>query len=521
MYDSAEEVFALLDKGKEHHRRLNLYEQTRRNYDFFEGRQWEGLSAPVEPPVNNVIKHIVTFKFNTMAMQDIQTVFSTDEAGYEDYTNMLNDYAEDLWQRMKLHDRLWRMAKEASIAGDNYIYIADEDKAQNIDNVDIYFANENNSDIQSQKYIIITERLYTDDVREAAKANKIPANELDMIVSDEDITERKNIIEVKNTTGKCTSILLMWKENGTVHALRAVKNLIYQPAVDTEMKLYPLIGLVINERKGSARGIGEVQPLINNQIALNKTLYRRVEAIKDTAFPKLVYREGAVQNPNEISKVGAKIAIKNSESRLVNDVISYLQPSYIGNDAKQLTDELILLTKELNGSGDGATGQINPEKVSGEAVKAVTHQASISSSEAQAAYKRAVEDIGHIILEWWKNYNPNGLKTEEGVIPAEALENVKLDINVSPATPYDKFSVEQILKELFQMQAISFEEYVSALDENGNMPKAKLQSIIDSRAQQKADTNQQIISQLQQQLAGYEAQGIEGIGNNPQNAELQ
>ncbi len=516
-FETPQGVWDLLEKGKEHHRRINLFDRTRRNYDFYEGRQWEGLKSDVMPPVNNIIKHIVQYKHNTMAMQDIQTVFSTDNAEYEEYANALNEYAEELWQKNKLHDKLWRMAKAACITGDHYLYFADERNLQLIDNIDMHLSNENDKDIQSQKYILITERLFVEDIKKKAKERGISADELDLIISDEDYHEAKDFIEVKSDNGKCTSILLMWKDNGTVHYLRAVKNLIYEKETDTELKLYPVVSLVINERKWSARGIGEVEPLINNQIALNKTLYRRVEAIKDVAFPRLIYDETKLKNPEALNKVGGKIAISGNANR-ISELISFLQPSYVGNDAKELTDELILTTKELNGSGDGATGQINPEKVSGEAVKAVTAQASIASSENQAAYKQLIEDIGLLIIEWWRNYHPNGIKTvvktdegeKEVTIPAEMLEKVKLDINVAPATPYDRFSVEQILKELFISGAITIEEYVNALDDNGNMPKAKLQKILKDRENAQNNQYMMIINELQRKLARYEAGSIKG-----------
>ena len=41
-------------------------------------------------------------------------------------------------------------------------------------------------------------------------------------------------------------------------------------------------------------------------------------------------------------------------------MVAYLQPSYVGNDAKELTDELVTLTKEVNNSGNGALGTSQP-----------------------------------------------------------------------------------------------------------------------------------------------------------------
>lgn len=509
MFESAEAVREAYERGKEHHRRLNLYSQTRQNYDFYEGRQWEGLISKVTPPVYNIIKHIVAFKFNTMAMQDIQTVFSSDEEEYQEYANALNDYAKNLWQRAKLHDNLRQLAKGGCIAGDDYMYFADESEVQLIDNVDIHFADEQLSEVQKQKYILIVERLFVEDVKKVAEFNNLDKGLISTIVSDEELEEGKNIIEVEGNK-KCTCFLVMWKEGGTVHSLRATQNVIYSPEKDSGLKLYPIVGLTVNPRKGSRRGIGEVQPLIANQININKTIYRRTEAVKDVCFPKVVYNGQVITNPEILDAVGSKIKVSSGSMELRN-ILQYIQPSYIGSAAKELNDELILMSKELNGSGDGATGQINPEKASGEAIRATTQQASIAASETSAAYRQAVEDIGAIIIELWRVYHytdVGGLEFEGQLIPLEAFDALKFDINISPATPYDKLAVEQSLKELFISGHISFEEFVDALDENGNMPKAQLQAIIDKRDKIEENQYKLIIEELQKRLAYYEAQSV-------------
>ena len=85
-----------------------------------------------------------------MAMQDIQTVFNTEEPENEAYAAALNEYAENLWKENKLHHKLWRMAKAANIAGDSYLYFADEKIIQLIKNTDMHLSNENDKDISAE-----------------------------------------------------------------------------------------------------------------------------------------------------------------------------------------------------------------------------------------------------------------------------------------------------------------------------------------------------------------------------------
>ena len=79
---------------------------------------------------------------------------------------------------------------------------------------------------------------------------------------------------------------------------------------------------------------------------------------------------------------------------------------------------------------------------------------------------------------------------------------VDVRVDVSPASPYSKLAQEAGLRELFQMQAITFEEYVEALGEDASLPKAKLQDILHKRA-----------VQTRAQAKGAQADGKKAAGN--------
>ena len=490
MYDSTE-IWSKYQKGLDHHRQSNLISQSQKNIDFFEGRQWRGIKGidESELPVYNIIRQIVGRKYNLLSMADIDVSYQSKEN--EEYSKMINKFSESLWEKLKMYKNLWRMNKEAHIGGDSYIYIPDINTCQILKNVNTFLSDEQNPNLQEQRYIIISERLFVDDVKEVAKANGL---DTDMIVSDEENETDTDKIEVKSTDGKCTSLLYIYKKDGIVHSLRAVKNLVYVPETNNGLTLYPIANYIVNEKMGTSRGIGEVEPLIPNQILLNKNLKRRADAIAQTAYPKIVYNQDLITNPGELTSTGGVIKLRNSNANKINEMVAYLQPSYVGNDAKELTDELVTLTKEVNNSGNGALGQVNPERASGTAIQAVTQQANISSNEQQSSYYQLVEDIGLILLELWKVQNPNGMMIEaettdeignpiigEVLIPVEILEQVNIKINVSPATPFDRLATDQQLKELLATGMINFNEFVESLDENTMFPKNKLEEIIAAR----------------------------------------
>ena len=57
-----------------------------------------------------------------------------------------------------------------------------------IDNTNILFGNPFDHDIQKQPYVIVMQRLYTDQVKEMAKAEGLDDEYIDLIVADRDDT---------------------------------------------------------------------------------------------------------------------------------------------------------------------------------------------------------------------------------------------------------------------------------------------------------------------------------------------
>lgn len=516
---TAEEIWELYEKGVQHHRRNNLYVKTEQNYNFFDGNQWVGVKTDgYEPPSYNIIQQIVRHKYSNCVMQNIELVFDSD---IDEINEAMNLYGRKALENINFDKHKWTVSKDAAIAGDSYLYITDgANDAQVIDNTSIYFSDETSENLQEQKYIIISERLFVSDVKEIAAENGIPEAEINYITSDEDNENKDRRINEVHKDSKCTSLLFMYRENGTIHFLKCVRNCIYQPAQDSQSRLYPIASYVVSLKKYSSRGIGNVAPLIPNQIELNKTLFRRAQAIKNVAFPKMAFNKELVRNPEALNTAGAVIGISGTGGQKVSDFVSYLNPGYVGNDAKEFTDELIVTTKELNSSGDGALGQVNPETSSGAAIQALTQQANIALTEQLNGFVGFVESVGKILIEFWKLNNPGGIPIDMGegnsiLIDGETLGELKFEVSVSSNQPMDKMQVEQELKQMFLAQVITFEEFVESLDDDGYLPKAKLKAIADKRAetQRMMAELQQIIDTQRQVISQYEARDmVENVG---------
>lgn len=503
------------EKGKDHHNAISLYSDTEKYHRFYIGDQWHGLkSSKEELPIFNFIKPVGKYKISMVAQNSMGIVYSHMGGNYPEVIETLNRFAASQWEKSKMDTLAWRTIKRSFIAGTNYLYCFDKDgKLQHrlVNTTNVYLADEQNPDLNAQEYIIIDERISVKAARETARAGGVPEEEIALIVSDEStetqIGEKANL-EVKGDEGKCNSILYMELTPEGLRFLRSTEKVIYQPEQTIEgLDIYPLVGMQWEEQPGSSRGVSGVKQMIPNQLEVNKTAARRAIAVKRVAYPILAYDSDKVNNPQRLTEAGASIAVKNMGQNPIGQIISYLNPAPISADAEKLQSEFINVTRDLEGAGDAATGQVDPTKASGEAIKAARDQAAVPLNEQIAAYKQFVEDLALMWYKLWVAYRPEGLQVEqEGVtqtIPQEQLRGLDIDIkiDVSPIDPFSKISQEIALERLFQSEAVTFEEYVQALDDSSTVPKAKLEEIIAQRQQLAMEQEQSELVQTQQQLA--------------------
>jgi len=548
--DKKTDIWQKYERGVDYLHKISLTDRTDKAHRFYSGDQWNGLkSGGEELPSLNFIKSVVKYKVAMVAHNGMTAVYSPLDstiAGANEACSLLGKYFARVWEKSKMDSMSWKVIKDAAIQGDSYLYFgegADVSQSQLIDNVNIFLADEQSSDIQSQKYIIIRERRFVEDIKAEARENGCSEEEIDLIISDEERQDQlgdRMEVDYSEKDGKCISLLYMTKKDGIVHISRSTQNVIYQPEealkctrngqeTDIALKSYPIVNFIWDDKKGSGRGNGEVEFLIPNQIEINKTLARRAIAVKNTAYPMLAYAENLVNNPDELDVVGGKIAINNGNAQAVNQLVSYLSPAQISPDAKNLSDELLTLSRELAGAGDSATGSIDPTQASGTAIMAVRDQTALPLNEQVARYSQFVEDLAYLWFDLWVCYEQDGIEFEEesmdplnpeptlNRIDAATLQKLKVDvkIDVSKANPFSIYAEEQSLTNYWQAQAISFEEMVSALPEGGAAPKNKLQEIIDKRAQQ-----QQMMQQIQMQMESLKKENEQYMAQNQQLAAL-
>lgn len=519
------DIWQKFEKSKDYEDKKRLLQRTERNWNFFVGNQWKGLNSfGEELPVLNFIKTIVQYKISSVAQNAMTAYYSDMEMRTElsEVYKALNLYWRQCWEKSKMNEMCWRMLKSAAIQGDSYFYWHDGntlEPPQIIPNTSIHFADENIDNIQEQPYIIIEERWSLEEVKKYAKENGVSEEDLKLINSDNE-TERQ-LYNKDEVTDKVTVLLYMTRnENGVVETGRSTESVVIEPLeakvnqngvgeIKGNLTVYPVINYVWEALPNTARGVGEVEMLIPNQLELNKTLARRSMAVKMAAYPRLAYDATAVGNPEDLDKVGAPIAVQGGSAQSINQMIAYLNPANISSDALQLSNDLLQTTKDLAGASDYALGNINPEQASGTAIIAVRDQSQVPLNEQVSRFKQFVEDVSLLWVDLWIVFNSDGItfeyEDENGMkIPVtlsqEDLEGLKptVMIDVSPDNQWTKLAEQQSLDTLLQLGQITLEEYVECTPDNSSVPKGKLHQVMNKRKAQQAAMEQQMMMQQAQ-----------------------
>lgn len=506
-------IWSLFERGRNYHRRVNIYDDTDRNYRFYNGNQWEGAKlGGIEAVQKNFIKPIVKYKLAVIHSNLYAINYSSQNFGSQAFhkeaehiCEMLNRYAHRIWEQDKLDFKGRRVCKDSAINDEGIMYVDfDKEKMMPVNEIvkknDIYYGNENDDDIQNQPYILIRRRMPVANAIEFALNNGLSESKTSYIIGDNDTFEESGEAAKIELDDMVTIVYKLYKKNGTVHYSIATRWIEIVEDVDTELKLYPVAHFNWEEKEGSARGEGEVRYLIPNQIEVNKTEARRVLTVKNQAYPQKIVDVSKVTNPQDINNVGATITTNSQTVDDVHKIVSTIQPAQMSPDVKQLQEDLIQVTRELAGAGDTATGQVNPESASGRAILAVQQASEAPMTEQKESFKNFVEDLARIWLEYLIVHSINGLNLEEEytdengeqairVVPVaqsvlqELQATVKID--VTPKGVYDKFAQEQTIENLliqgfFSAERVSeLETYVEVLDDDSVAPKMKIQEAIE------------------------------------------
>ena len=168
---------------------LELYDNVKRNNNFYHGKQWEGLNAPaIEKPVFNVIKPSVNYLTSMLVTDDIGVkceFANNNEASQRYLEKILQKEVAHVFEQNNIGYQNRDSITACAIDGDTVRYHYWDNSIQTghaytggirterLDNTSIVFGNRSTNDIQSQPWIILLIPMPTDEVKEMAKENGV------------------------------------------------------------------------------------------------------------------------------------------------------------------------------------------------------------------------------------------------------------------------------------------------------------------------------------------------------------
>ncbi len=534
------DVWNLYSQAQMYARQTNIYESTDKNFRMYNGDQWAGLKLKgIEPVQLNFIKPIINYKVGAISQNLWAIHYSAENIDIPEFIEtarktceLLNKKAAKIWEATYMDYMVRQICKNAAINGECPIYINfNENKnmpeIEVLNKTDIYFGNENHSDMQKQPYILLKKRMPVSLAKVLAEENGASKQEIQYILGDQETFEEAGDSAKEEKDNMVTVVWKLWKENKNVYMSIATRYCNIKENENTGLSLYPVTHMIWEEKQGSARGVGEITVgLIANQIEVNKTLMRRALVAKNTAYPQKVVNIDKIQNPSALNEVGGIIKVSGMGVQNVQDAFTNINPAQMSSDVERLQQDLIQTSRELASASQAASGDVDAEEASGRAILAVQQASQQPLVEQLGMIKKTIEDIARIELDMLKTYSEDGLEVEnevqdpmsgqttiqiekiDGIVLKELQATVKVD--VTPKSAYDKYAQERSIENLFikgmfnpqMLGQLKF--YLECLDDDSVMPKQKLLERVDkelekqSRIAEIQAQGQQLIAQQQQ-----------------------
>ncbi len=396
------QIWQEYQKGVSYNTRINLYEQVKKNENFYIGKQWEGLNAPdLNKPVVNVLKRVVSYFISMIVSDDVGvsfTPFIEDSSG-KLAAKVLSKSIDEVIEIADIKSKSRDIIRDAAVDGDGFLYFyfdADAETGQEakgqimsevLPNVNVIYGNPYSEDLQKQPYILIVLRKTVESVRKEAEEY---GQDAAMIHEDDDTNQYD--VAGASQDGLVTVVIKMWREGETIHAIKVSKGAVVRPAWDMQLKRYPLACMRWEKVKNSYHGQSAIGEMIPNQISVNQLFAMAIHSVKTTAFPKILYDNTKVKGWS--NKVGQAIGVVGNP----NDAIySGFKAHDMSGQVMDLIERLTQKTLEFMGASDAALGNVNPSNTS--AIIA-TQKASAMPLELQKLeFRRFTEEYIRVILD--------------------------------------------------------------------------------------------------------------------------
>ena len=529
-----------------------LYEQTKLNERFYVGDQWYGVSAGNSRPLvrRNIIKRIGEYKLSAIGAVPIAVNYSADgipdthdlsaaenvkcdiesdgletraEVTIPDAVeisvvmNQLSNYFSVTAERLRLKGLCEMILRNAYISGTGFLYtywdptvetglyadrkatcaIRGDIISEVLDVENVNLGEPNNFDMQSQPFIIISQRKTLGEVKRMAtlyhqKSDDIkPDDAAALNLNSGDRGESE-----PDDSQRVTVLTKFWKEydkSGKVARLMGItvtENAVIRPQWDLKVKMYPLAKFCWERRRSCGYGDSEITYLIPNQIAINRALTAAVWATMNAGMPKILVNGDIVGNA--ITNDPGQVITVNGGDGDVRNAVHYLQPPAFAEQFEALVNDMAVNTMSDCGANDAALGNLRPDNAS--AIIQVREAALQPMQMYQNRYYDFVEDVARIWADFWLNlYGDRSLKIkdEKGVyyVPfsADRYKNliINANIDVGASALWSESVVIASLDGLLKAGLITFRQYLERVPK-GLIPNIEglLESIRNKEAKE-------------------------------------
>ena len=480
------------EAGKEYKRRIGFYETIRRNEQFYRGDQWSGSAAKDLPkPVFNVLKRVTDYLICSVASADLKIRFTNENLPFvsgqreaellRQGLDTLSENASYRWESCGMDSKILRMVNDAAISGDGALYCYWNPELKNpqffegdivtevIDSANIFPADVNRADIQSQEYIILSGRAPVTTLKREAEASGASEEDISKIVPDGDRQSEAGVSSYTELEGedeeKATYIIKFWREEGRVVFEKSVKECVIRRG-RTDCRLYPVAYFNWTPVKNRFHGDSPITYLIPNQKYINRAYAMAMKHMTDTAFSKVVYDKSKI--PEWSNTVGEAIAAVGGN---VADAVSVVGVGEMQSGYMEVVDSAVSLTKELMGATESALGNIEASNTS--AILALQDTSRIPLEQVKRAFYRSIEELANIWADMMCAYYPSErlipCAVGDGVCSRQIdFDSLKRDflnarVDVSEVTRYSAASAQSLLDKLLEGGHISASEYIKRL----------------------------------------------------------
>ena len=508
------------EKGKEHKRRIGLYETVKKNERFYRGEQWQyGEGKDLPRPVFNIIQRVISFLVCSVASANINISFTDENLPFvkdgkhakliEDGIRALTENTAYRWRKNSMDRKMIQMLSDAAISGDGALYCYWDTSLRTpqkyegdivtdiVDSVNIFPADVNRPDIQSQDYIILSGRAPVEHLKREARDFGASEDEVSKILPDNEITEQSGDMSRFELEGddeaKTTYIIKFWRENGKVVFEKSTRECVIRRG-RTDCRLYPVAYLNWTPVKNSFHGASPITSLIPNQKFINRAYAMVMKHMTDTAFSKIIYDKSKI--PEWSNEVGEAIAAYGGGN--VADSISVVGVGKMQQGYMELIDSSVNLTKELMGATESALGNLEANNTS--AILALQETSRIPLAHIRSSFYQCISDLANIWADMMCAYYPSErllpCYTKDGII----LKNVEFsvlkndilsaEVEIGEISRFSAASSQSILDKLFDGGFITPAEYITRL------PAGMLYSrdeILESLSKNTADNKESMV----------------------------